>query len=66
MKFIVKRPHQGDRWYEAGEDREAAETEVQHLVKSGVLVASEAAPEKKAAARVKNKAAKSVANKASD
>jgi len=39
MKFDVIRQHLGDRLYWAGEEREAEEHDVRHLVESGVLVA---------------------------
>ncbi|TDK51143.1 hypothetical protein [Antarcticimicrobium luteum] len=38
MRYIVKRPHQGDRWYAEGAVREADEREVAHLVANGVLM----------------------------
>ncbi len=37
MKFRVLRPHQGDKFYNAGDAREADENTVAHLVKSGTL-----------------------------
>lgn len=49
MKFTVLRHHTGDRTYLPGETREAAEVDVAHLVKAGVL-------EKKAEPAPKNKA----------
>lgn len=56
MKYIVKRAHQGDHWYNEGDEREAREADVQHLVDRDVL---EPASEKKAAAKPKNKAVES-------
>lgn len=38
MKYIVKRPHQGDQWYNEGDTREADPRDVAHLVARGVLV----------------------------
>lgn len=37
MKYNVERPHQGDRWYNTKDIREAYENDVKHLVASGVL-----------------------------
>lgn len=54
MKFKVLRPHQGDTWYDAGDEREAREADVQHLVDRGVL--EKAKPEAKAEPAPKNKA----------
>ena len=56
MKYTVKRQHLGDRMYHAGDEREAREADVEHLVSRGVLVKAE--PE------VKNKAEKATKNKA--
>lgn len=56
MKYTVKRAHQGDQWYNEGDEREAREGDVQHLVDRGVL---EPAAEKKAAQKPKNKAVES-------
>ncbi|WP_374832964.1 hypothetical protein [Paenochrobactrum pullorum] len=39
MKYEVLRRHQGDKFYEQGDEREASEVDVSHLVKSGVLKA---------------------------
>jgi len=39
MKFNVIRQHLGDRLYWAGDEREAEEKDVLHLVQNGVLVA---------------------------
>lgn len=72
MKYIVSRPHQGDKWYAQGEMREAKEADVAHLVTSGVLkaappeaksesVVQQSAPENKAGAPVENTAQKPVA-----
>lgn len=57
-KFEVLRQHFGDKQYWAGDEREASERDVAHLVKSGVL-------KEKAAPKVKNKAEPAVKNKAS-
>ena len=37
MKYDVLRRHIGDKFYEEGDEREANESDVVHLVKSGVL-----------------------------
>ena len=37
MKYEVLRRHQGDKFYEQGDERNASEVDVSHLVKSGVL-----------------------------
>ncbi|MEM6381091.1 MAG: hypothetical protein AAF739_00320 [Pseudomonadota bacterium] len=66
MKFTVKRPHQGDRWYNVGDTREATETSVKHLVAKGVLVPVEAGGKTKAATKPANKGAPTVQNKAAD
>lgn len=64
MKYKVLRPHQGDKWYDAGDPREARETDVQHLVDRGVLekvkpeAKAEPAPVNKAVTAPKTKAAK--------
>jgi len=52
MKFKVLRQHYGDRLYLAGDEREAEERDVLHLVKAGVLVAGN--DEKAAKTKVKN------------
>ena len=39
MKYEVIRQHQGDKFYLPGDERDASETDVAHLVKSGVLKA---------------------------
>lgn len=36
-EFVVKRQHLGDRMYLPGDTRQAAESEVAHLIKNGVL-----------------------------
>ncbi|SHI90920.1 hypothetical protein [Wenxinia saemankumensis] len=51
--FTVLRRHQGDRFYEEGDTREANPTDVAHLVESGVLV------EEKSRSVPKNKAVES-------
>jgi hypothetical protein len=53
MKFKVLRHHLGDKQYAPGDEREAAESDVTHLVRAGVLEPVEtkakgAAPENKA------------------
>lgn len=60
MKFRTLRRHYGDRMYEPGDEREAREDDVKHLVKAGVLEPVEgkrkaAAPENKADAPAENK-----------
>ena len=55
MKFNVLRQHQGDKFYNAGDEREANESDVAHLVKSGVLEPIKA----KAEPKPKNKAIQS-------
>lgn len=58
MKFEVLRRHLGDKLYEPGEEREATEGDVAHLVRSGVLKKAEPAPKNKAEkAAPKNKSA---------
>ncbi|WP_028716888.1 hypothetical protein [Paracoccus sp. J39] len=57
MKFDVLREHYGDRFYVAGETREAEKSSVAHLLRSGVLA-------EKAAKSVPNKAAPAHPNKA--
>lgn len=56
-KFRVLRQHFGDRLYLPGDEREAQERDVAHLVKNGVLKA-EPAVKNKAEPPVKNKAAR--------
>ncbi|WP_404861858.1 hypothetical protein [Georhizobium sp. MAB10] len=51
MKFEVLRQHYGDKQYQAGDEREADERDVAHLVKSGVL-------KRKAEPKTQNKAEK--------
>jgi hypothetical protein len=41
MQYKVMRDHIGDQEYRPGDIREANEADVQHLVRSGVLVASQ-------------------------
>jgi len=63
MKFRVLRQHFGDKMYMPGDEREAAESDVKHLVDAGVL---DRAPEKAEKAPV-NKAEKGAPkNKAAD
>lgn len=68
MKYQVKRQHFGDRLYVAGDEREANERDVAHLVKAGVLEPvkekAKTAPKNKAEAKPENKAEKPAANKA--
>lgn len=67
MKYRVLREHFGGRMFRAGDEREARPSDVGHLVASGVLavVAAEKPEGKdKAGAKVDNKAAPPVANKA--
>lgn len=65
MKFRVLRQHEGDRFYAEGDEREADETDVAHLVAAGVLakatdesVKAEPKPKNKAEPALKNKAGK--------
>lgn len=66
MKYTVMRPHQGDKWYDVGDPREAKPNSVAHLVASGTLVGpsdddgetSEPAVENKADTPATNKAQK--------
>lgn len=65
MKFEVLRRHRGDRDYRPGDEREANESDVVHLVRAGVLrrkaepkraqTKAEAAPQNKAEAAPLNK-----------
>ena len=69
MKFLVKRQHLGDQMYLPGDEREAAEADVVHLVAAGVLVSagekSEAVLSNKAELGApSNKAAKPMRRKA--
>jgi len=66
MKYAVKRPHQGDKWYGVGDEREARESDVAHLVKSGVLVPSDQADKDDPRTPAENKAAQVDAVKAAD
>lgn len=50
--YTVMRAHQGDKWYAEGDEREADENYVAHLVERGVL-------QEKAAPKPKNKAVQS-------
>lgn len=62
MKYRVMRQHFGDRLYQAGDEREASEGDVAHLVANGVLepiqVKAEPALANKAEPAIRNKAAK--------
>lgn len=58
MKFDVLRQHLGDRMYQPGEEREAAEADVVHLVRAGVLRKAELKPRNKAEAAPRNKGAR--------
>ena len=60
MKFTVLRPHQGDKWYDKDDEREAREGDVAHLVERGVLekAKAEPAPKNKAVTAPKTKTAK--------
>ena len=64
MKYIVKRQHYGDKFYNDGDEREANPSTVAHLVKNGVLeeVKDEVSAEKAMPVR-KNKMRASVKNK---
>lgn len=65
MKFVVLRRHRGDRDYRPGDEREASESDVAHLVRAGVLrrkeepkkaqAKAEEAPQNKAEAAPVNK-----------
>ena len=48
MRYLVNRPHQGDRFYNAGDYREAREADVAHLVARGVLEKMSPPPANKA------------------
>lgn len=48
MKFTVIRQHLGDKMYMPGDVREAAESDVAHLVRNKVLVKARPAPKNKA------------------
>ena len=60
--FITERQHFGDRLYMPGDEREAAPSDVAHLVANGVLrpARTKAEPEvaNKAEPKLRNKAAK--------
>lgn len=56
MKFEVLRQHLGDRMYMPGDEREANQSDVAHLLRNGVLRV-------KAEPAVKNKAEKTQKNK---
>lgn len=56
MQYLVLRPHQGDKWYNGGDVREAREAEVAHLVRSGVLQKMAPVQENKAVSVAANKA----------
>lgn len=58
MKFTVIRQHLGDKMYMPGDEREAAQADVQHLLTNGVLeeAKAERKPPNKAEPTVKNKA----------
>ncbi len=78
MEYLVKRPHEGDKWYNPGDIREANPQTVKHLVDRGVLVvkpadedpvdavkkAATTAADKKAKATPENKAAQAPSDKA--
>lgn len=57
MKFDVLRQHYGDKQYWPGDERDASEADVKHLVESGVL------KRQKADQRPANKAAQPVETK---
>ena len=65
MKFKSLRPHQGDKWYNAGDERDADEREVAHLLASGTLEKMADPVKNKAELPVENKSGLSVAKKAS-
>lgn len=56
MKYIVKRPHFGDKDFKVGDIREAKPNEVAHLVKNGVL--EELSEEVKETKQVKTRSTK--------
>lgn len=58
MKFKTIRPHLGDKFYEPGDERDADEREVAHLLASGTLEKMADPVKNKAEPAVKNKAAK--------
>jgi hypothetical protein len=49
MRYLVKRPHQGDKFYNPGDFRDAKENEVRHLLARGVLEKMAEPPKNKAA-----------------
>ncbi|EPE99529.1 hypothetical protein [Rhizobium grahamii] len=55
--YTVLRQHLGDKMYMPGDERQATEGDVTHLIRNGVL------EEKKSEKRVVNKAAPPVKNK---
>lgn len=57
-KYKVLRRHQGDRFYEEGEVREARAGDVAHLVDRGVLAKDEPAAKNKAEPAARTKATK--------
>ncbi len=63
MEFLVKKPHEGDKWYPRNSTREARENDVRHLVERGVLVKMEAAPLNKAAYAPETKETASASDK---
>lgn len=64
MKYIVKRAHQGDKWYDEGDTRDVREGDVAHLVARGVLEPVSGKAAKKAVEAPKNKAVTAPKNKA--
>lgn len=63
MKFMVIRQHLGDRMYMPGDEREAQESEVAHLLKNGVLEKAGVSGQKKAAPKPLNKKDRAPLNK---
>jgi hypothetical protein len=59
--YSVVRQHLGDKMYMPGDKREAAPSDVAHLIAAGVLAEI---PETKAEKSLQNKATKPVSNKA--
>lgn len=59
-KYTVNRRHLGDKMYQPGDEREARESDVAHLLARGVL------SEVKAETKLRNKAEKPVLNKKAD
>lgn len=55
LTYKVLRPHQGEKWYDEGDDREADERDVAHLVSSGVLAKAEPMVANKSEPRAANK-----------